>query len=49
MSSGPTNADLDAWIEKLMGCNYLSEKEVEQLCNKVRKKLSIFIASSKAS
>lgn len=28
--------DVDAWIEKLMGCNCLSENEVEMLCEKAR-------------
>lgn len=27
---------LDAWCERLYGCNPLTENEVMQLCNKVR-------------
>jgi hypothetical protein len=27
---------LDVWIDKLMGCNPLSELEVKQLCDKAR-------------
>jgi hypothetical protein len=27
---------LDVWVDKLMGCNPLSENEVKQLCDKAR-------------
>ncbi len=38
MSDGKLQAqykDVDGWIEKLMGCNHLTEAEVKQLVVKV--------------
>lgn len=35
-ATGPTNHDLNAWIEHLKKCDYIKDADVKSLCNRAK-------------
>jgi len=35
-STGPSNSDLNSWIEHLKKCDYIKDADVKSLCNRAK-------------